>query len=165
MQNLQKLLQFLVQSPLDFVLIGGFAAVLHGCNQSTRDIDICLVLSPEQIQSLRDVLKPLHPRHRMTTEKLSFFTEPKDVTGIKNLYLSTDLGVLDIVSRVEAVGDFHDVLKNAAEIKIYGGHCHLISIDDLIRSKKALGRHRDLVVVEELESIKSETGGSTPTSE
>ena len=39
MQNLQKLLQFLVQSPLDFVLIGGFAAVLHGCNQTTRDID------------------------------------------------------------------------------------------------------------------------------
>lgn len=164
MQNLQKLLEFLVQSPLDFVLIGGFAAVLHGCNQSTRDIDICLVLSPNQIQLLREVLKPLNPRHRMTTQKLSFLTEPKDLTGIKNLYLETDLGVLDIVSQVEAVGDFHDVLKNAAEIEIYGGHCHLISIDNLIQSKKALGRHRDLVVVEELEAIQRE-GGATTTSE
>lgn len=79
MQNLQKLLQFLVQSPLDFVIIGGFAAVLHGCNQTTRDIDICFVLSPEQIQLLRQILKPLHPRHRMTHEKLSFLTHPESL--------------------------------------------------------------------------------------
>lgn len=156
MQNLQKLLQFLVQSPLDFVIIGGFAAVLHGCNQSTRDIDVCFMLSPEQIQLLRRTLKPLHPRHRMTHEKLSFLTHPGNLEGIKNLYLETDLGVLDIVSHVEAVGDFYNVLKNSTEIEIYGGRCHLISIDDLIKSKKALGRHRDLVVVEELKSIKNE---------
>ena len=159
MQNLQKLLQFLVQSPLDFVLIGGFAAVLHGCNQTTRDIDVCLMLSPDQIQLLRQVLKPLQPRHRMTSEKLSFLEYPKDLTGIKNLYLETDLGVLDIVSCVEAVGDFYDVLKNATEIEIYDGRCNLLSMDDLIKSKKALGRHRDLVVVEELKAIQSEKSG------
>ncbi len=159
MQNLQKLLQFLVESPLDFVLIGGFAAVLHGCNQSTRDIDVCLALSPEQVHALRQILGPLRPRHRMTHEKLSFLEHPKDLTGIENLYLETDLGVLDIVSRVEAVGNFYDVLKNATQIEIYDGRCHLISIDDLIKSKKALGRHRDLVVVEELKAIQSEEKG------
>ena len=155
-QNLQKLLQFLVESPLDFVLIGGFAAVLHGCNQSTRDIDISLLLSPEQIELLRRTLKPLHPRHRMTHEKLSFLTHPTSLKGIKNLYLETDLGILDVIGQVEAVGDFHDVMKNAIEIKIYGGHCRLISINDLIKSKKSLGRHRELVVVEELKAIQSE---------
>lgn len=156
MQNLQKLLQFLVQSPLDFVLIGGFAAVLHGCNQTTRDIDVCLALSPEQIHLLRETLKPLNPRHRMTQDKLSFLEYPKDLAGIRNLYLQTDLGVLDIVSEVEAVGGFYDVLKNADEITLYGRKCHLLSIDDLIKSKQALGRHRDLVVVEELKSIQDE---------
>lgn len=158
MQNLQKLLRFLVQSPLDFVLIGGFAAVLHGCNQTTRDMDVCVVLSPDQIKLLRKILKPLHPKHRMTHDKLSFLDHPKDLADIKNLYLETDLGVLDIVSQVEAVGDFHDVIKNADEIPLYGGRCHLISIHDLIQSKEALGRYRDLVVVEELKAIKKETG-------
>lgn len=156
MQNLQKLLQFLIQSPLDFVIVGGFAAVLHGCNQSTRDIDVCLAFSPEQMELLRKALAPLHPRHRMTQKKLSFLTHPASLTGLKNLYLETDLGILDIVGHVEAVGNFHDILKNATEIEIYGGHCRLISIDDLIKSKKALGRYRDLVVVEELKAIKSE---------
>lgn len=160
MQNLQKLLQFLVQSPLEFVLVGGFAAVLHGCNQTTRDIDICFVLSPQQVQLLRETLKPLNPRHRMTHEKLSFLKYPEDITKVKNLYLETDLGVLDIITQVKAVGDFYDLLKNATDIALYGGSCRLISIDDLIKSKKALGRHRDLVVADELEVIKREEGES-----
>ncbi|MDO8461411.1 MAG: nucleotidyltransferase [Deltaproteobacteria bacterium] len=156
MQNLQKLFEFLVKSPLDFVLVGGFAAVLHGCNQTTRDIDVCLALSPEQISLLRQVLAPLNPRHRMTPQKLSFMEHPRDLDGVQNLYLETDLGILDIISNVEAVGSFYDLLKNASEIEMYGGKCFLISIDDLIKSKKALGRHRDLVTVDELEAIKGE---------
>lgn len=156
MQNLQSLLKFLVKSPIDFVIIGGFAAVLHGCNQTTRDIDICLVLTPEQIQSLREILKPLHPKLRTIPEKPSFLTHPQDLSDVKNLYLETDLGILDIVSNVEAVGNFYDVLKNAKEIELYENPCHVMSIDDLIKSKKALGRHRDLVIVEELEVIRKE---------
>lgn len=156
MQNLQKLLEFLVKSPLDFVLIGGFAAVLHGCNQTTRDVDICLVMSPEQILLLRKTLAPLHPKHRMTPQKLSFLEHPHDLAPVKNLYLETDLGVLDIVSHIEAVGVYCDALKNAEKIEMFGGECFLLSIDDLIKSKKALGRHRDLVTVEELEAIKNE---------
>lgn len=156
MQNLQKLLEFLVKSPLDFVIVGGFAAVLHGCNQTTRDIDICLVLVPDKIQLLRQVLKPLNPKIRTTQEKPSFLTSPEDMSGIQNLHLETDLGVLDLVAKVEGVGDFYSVLKNAIEIELYGEKCFLISLDDLIKSKKALGRHRDLVVVKELEAIKNE---------
>lgn len=156
MSHLQNLLRFLVKSPLDFVLVGGLAAVIHGCNQTTRDIDICLILSHEKIQALREILKPIHPKLRTTKEKLSFLEFPKELTDVKNLYLETDLGVLDIISHVEGVGGFYDVLKNAKEIKLFEGLCHVISIDDLIKSKKALGRHRDLIVVEELEAIKKE---------
>ncbi|MBI4237023.1 MAG: nucleotidyltransferase [Deltaproteobacteria bacterium] len=155
MQHLQSLIEFLVKSPLDFVLIGGFAAVLHGCNQTTRDIDICLAFSPEHLQELRRILAPLHPRHRMTSDKLSFLEHPHDLRRIKNLDLETDLGVLDLVSRVAAVGDFIDVMRHASTIELFGGQCHLMAIDDLIKSKQALGRHRDLVVVEELLAIRN----------
>ena len=154
MNDLKNLLEFLVKSPLDFVIVGGFAAVLHGCNQTTRDIDICLVLSPDQIQVLRQVLVSLKPKLRTKPDKPSFLVEPQDLAEIKTLHLDTDLGVLDIISHVEGVGDFYDVLRRAEEIGLYGGSCFLISIDDLIKSKKALGRHRDLAVVEELEEIK-----------
>lgn len=159
MSNLQHLLKFLIKSPVDFVIVGGFAAVLHGCNQTTRDIDICLVLNSEQIRLLRKVLKPLNPKIRTAHERPSFLTTPKDVTNIKELHLETDLGVLDIISNVENVGNYYDVLKNSVELELFAGRCFVISIDDLIKSKKALGRHRDLAVVEELEAIKKEREG------
>lgn len=153
---MKNLLKFLIESPIDFVIVGGFAAVLHGCNQTTRDLDICLLLSPDQIPHLRDALMAIHPKHRKMPEKLSFFDHPKDLTNIKSLHLETDLGILDIISTVPGVGEYYDVLKNSDEIELYGKNCFLMSIDDLIKSKKTLGRHRDLIVVDELEAIKQE---------
>lgn len=156
MQDLEKLLKILIVSPLDFVVIGGFAAVLHGCDQSTRDVDICLVLSPENVQNLRAILAPLHPKIRTSKEKLSFLEHPHQLNNLTNLHLETDFGILDLVSHVQAVGDYYDVLKNAKTIQLYGHECHLIDIDDLIRCKKSLAGHRDLAVAEELEAIKNE---------
>lgn len=158
MQDLQGLLQFLVTSPLDFVIVGGFAAVLHGCSQTTQDIDICVALSPDQLETLRQVLAPIHPRHRKLPDKPSFLTHLAHPTSQREFYLATDFGVLDIISHVEEVGDYIDVLRRADEIELYGQRCFVIGMDDLIRSKKALGRHRDLAVVEELEAIKNERG-------
>lgn len=154
MQNLQNLIRFLVQSPLDFVIVGGFAAVLHGCNQTTRDIDICVTLSGERLCLIHEILKSLHPKHRTKTEKPEFTGLTEGSEPVKSLYLQTDFGVLDIISHVEGVGGYYDVLKNAEEIFLYGERCYLISLDDLIKSKLALGRHRDLLVVEELQVIK-----------
>ena len=156
MHDLQALLKLLIHSPLDFVLVGGFAAVLHGSNQTTRDIDICVVYSPEQVWLLRKILKPFHPYHRMQTSKESFLETPQDLSRKQDLYLMTDLGALDVINHIEGVGGYYDVLERSQEVEMYDGKCRLISIEDLIKSKKALGRHRDLVTAAELEAIQEE---------
>lgn len=155
MQNLQELLKILIHSPVDFVVIGGFAAVLHGCNQTTRDIDICILYSPDQIKLLKDTLRPFNPRYRTAENKLSFLESAEEPTQ-EDFHLVTDLGVLDVIRQVKGVGDYYSVLKNSEEIPLYNGKCRLISIDDLIKCKKSLGRHRDLLTVMELENIKKE---------
>lgn len=153
-QNLQKLLQHLASSDLEFVIVGGFAAVLHGCNQTTRDIDICLGIDPSSITQLRDVLAPLHPRHRMTGDKLDFLEHPRDgLERINNLYLETDFGILDIISAVTGVGDFNRVRAQAQVIPLLGQQCLVINIQDLITAKKAMGDQKDLIVAQELETI------------
>ncbi len=156
MKDLQALLRLLIHSPVDFVLVGGFAAVLHGSNQTTRDIDICILYSSDQIQQLREILRPFHPCFRMSDKKESFLEVPKDLSQKQDFHLETDIGILDVVSHVEGVGGYYDVLKNSEEVEMYGGKCRLISLDDLIKSKKSLGRHRDLVMVMELEAIREE---------
>lgn len=57
------------------------------------------MLAPADIERLRKVLSPYHPKHRMTPQKLSFITEPRSIESINNLYLETEYGVLDVDSK------------------------------------------------------------------
>ncbi|MBI2339043.1 MAG: nucleotidyltransferase [Deltaproteobacteria bacterium] len=154
MDNLNRLLKTLTDGEIDFVLIGGFAALLFGSSQVTKDIDVCVSLTPEHIDQLRKCLAPLHPKHRMTQKKLSFLEFPEDLRGLKNLYVQTDLGILDILGEVTNVGSFEEIKKRAAEISLYGKKVKVIAVDDLIKAKELLGRPKDLATVLELKVIR-----------
>ena len=151
--DFKTLLSKLTSHNFEFVLIGGFAAASYGSNYVTRDLDICAVLSPTNIEALRTILADLHPRHRLTVEKLSFLEVPQDLNGINNLYLQTDVGLLDLISDVIGVGDFEMVNQSAVEVLIFGQKCKVISIEDLIKSKLTLKRPKDLLVAQELQLI------------
>lgn len=154
MQNLKSLLKNLLEHEIDFVLIGGFAAVVHGATLVTQDLDICAAITADQIEKLRLALKALNPIHRMNPQaKLSFLEHPKDITGVSNIYLTTDLGVLDILSETQPAGNFEEIKKRAIEISLYGFKCRVISIDDLIRVKEVMKRPKDLEAVEELRLV------------
>ncbi|MFA6960596.1 MAG: nucleotidyltransferase [Opitutaceae bacterium] len=153
MQSLSHLLQRLSDSGVDFVVIGGFAGVLHGSALVTRDLDICAVLSLENVERLRETLKDLHPSHRMTPQPLSFLHVPKPGENVRNLYLKTDWGIIDIISTVTGLGDFERVKSQAESFQIAGRTCRLISIEDLIQAKEALGRDKDLLAARELKAI------------
>ena len=155
MPNLSELLKYLLQHDLDFIVIGGYAGIAHGSSLVTKDLDVCALLSPESITKFREALAPLNPKHRMTPKKLSFLTEPRSIQAINNLYLETDLGILDILTEVKGIGSFEELKKRATKIPLFGLTCNVISIDDLITAKKALGREKDKIAVRELEIIKT----------
>lgn len=155
--DFKTLLSKLSENDFDFVLVGGFAAAAYGSSYVTHDLDVCAVLTPQNINKLRDILSDLHPTHRMTPKKLSFMEIPEDLNGINNLYLQTDAGVLDVISNVIGVGEFSEVSKAAIEIQIYGRKCKVISLNDLIKCKQTLKRPKDLLVADELEIIRQKT--------
>lgn len=153
MHNLHQLLQRLADAQFEFVVIGGYAGVLHGSSLVTNDLDICAVLSPENIAKLRVVLADLRPVHRMTHKKLSFLDVPAAGTSLVNLYLETDAGVLDVLSTIPGVGDYTRLRQSATEFPLFGRRCAVISLADLIAAKEALGREKDLLAVKELRAI------------
>ena len=152
MQDFKQLLQRLADSGLDFVIVGGYAAVTHGSSLVTRDLDICMTLSDEIVEKLRAVLAQWNPKHRMTPQQLSFLEFPKS-GPVQNLYLRTDAGVIDILSSVLGVGDFATLKMNAEDFEINGRVYHVISLDDLIVAKEAMGREKDLLAAKELRAI------------
>ena len=158
-ENLKALLKLLLEFDIDFVLIGGFAGVVHGSTLVTRDLDICAAITEEQVAKLRIALKDLHPRHRMNPNaKHSFLEYPKDIRGINNIYLETDLGILDILSQTQPAGSFMEIKGRSAEISLYGYKCRVISVEDLILVKDAMKRPKDLQMAQELRLIQEKQG-------
>lgn len=153
--NLKALLERLMAHGVDFVLIGGFAAIVHGCTLVTQDLDICAAITETEVAKLREALKDLHPKHRMNPNaKHSFLDYPADIRGTNNLYLETDLGVLDILSQSNPAGNFEEIKSRSIEILLYGKKCRIISIDDLISIKESMKRPKDIQTAHELKIIK-----------
>lgn len=107
MENLNLLLKRLLEEKIDFVLIGGYAAVLHGSSQVTHDLDICAVMTDEQLTKLKKALHDLEPKHRMNPNSQPSLNDVPEKAGlIENYYLRTKAGVLDILAEVSSVGNF-----------------------------------------------------------
>jgi predicted nucleotidyltransferase len=151
--DFSALIARLADAGFEFVIIGGYAAVTHGSSQVTRDLDLCAVLTEASIQILRDTLRELHPRHRLTPQRLSFLTVPSPGESVQNLYLETDIGVVDILTNVLGVGDFARLKANAERLELDGRACWLMSLDDLIVAKEAMTRDKDRITALELRAI------------
>ena len=153
MTQLNRLIDRLCDADIDFVIVGGFAGILHGSTLVTRDLDVCAVLTPENVAKLRETLKDLKPAHRLTPQRLSFLENPGPDVEVRNLYLETTLGPVDVLSSIKGVGDYTQVREASVEIQIFGRRCRVISIEGLIRAKEALARPKDLLAAEELRAI------------
>lgn len=162
MHSFSQLLERLADAGLDFVIVGGFAAVSHGSAYVTQDVDICILFSEENIAKLRRALKDLHPYHRMIPGKLSFMTDPKAGEPLANLYLKTDFGMIDVLSTILGVGDFHRLHQAAEPLKFDERVYQVMSLPDLIAAKEAMGREKDLLTAKELRAIAAKRAKSTP---
>ena len=158
MNELNRLLQRLISADIEFVVVGGFAAVLHGSSALTRDLDVCAVLSPANIEKLRQAFAELHPVHRMTTQRWSFLEHPAPGVVLNNLYLQTDLGALDLLGAITGVGDFEAVRQRAVEVDLLGHRVRVIGLDDLILAKETLARPKDRMVALELRALRDRKG-------
>lgn len=153
MSELTGLLQRLSDAGVEFVVVGGVAAVLHGSSMVTRDLDVCAQLTSENVQKLRDAFRDLHPVHRISSPQRSFIESPDAGVALQNLYLQTDLGALDVLGSITGVGEFDQVRANAIEVELFGRKVKVIAVEQLIKAKEAVGRPKDLMAATELRAI------------
>jgi hypothetical protein len=148
-----------------FVLIGGYAAILHGSRLLTEDIDICAPLDQENLGAILQALKDLRPKFRIRPDRPPLPDDPARLAGFRNLNLDTDLGVVDILSEVTGIGDYEVVLRRSEERTLGGQAIRILTLDALIEAKRAAGRRKDWRGVEELERIKRALGRLPPDSQ
>jgi predicted nucleotidyltransferase len=158
MVSFRELLRKLKDHDVEFIVIGGVAASLLGSPMATLDVDVCAPLNDSNLSRIIEALRGLHPLWRFRPDKPIPIDSVEQIRGFKNLYISTDIGILDILGELPGVGSFDEIKDRTTLIDLDGFTCAVLDIDTLILSKRAAGRDKDLVGVDHLEAIKKARG-------
>jgi len=155
MSDFVSLLQRLSRAHVDFVIIGGYAGVVHGCTYLTQDVDICCDFSPANLLALQRAVSDLHPVHRMIPGRKPLELTPENAGEFKNLYLDTDLGHLDCLSEVQGIGSYEHAKQASQPIEVEGTQLRVLTMEALITTKEAMNRPRDREALRQLKAIRN----------
>ncbi|HEY7649103.1 MAG TPA: hypothetical protein VID04_08880 [Methylomirabilota bacterium] len=156
MTDFKALVRALADAGVEFILVGGVAAIAHGSARLTRDVDVVYRRSPDNLGRLVLSLAPYHPYLRGAPPGLPFRWDQATLQRGLNFTLTTDLGSLDLLGEITGGGRYEDLLPGTLRIQIYGVECHCLNLEQLIHVKRAAGRPRDLEAIAELEVIRDE---------
>jgi hypothetical protein len=149
-----NLLERLVIGGVDFVVVGGFAGVVHGCSYVTEDIDICCDFTADNLLTLQEALADIHPVHRQAAGRKKLELTKENCSQYKNLYLDTDIGQLDCLGFIDGLGDYRQVRKVSDVFRVGDMEIHVLNLDALITARKAMNRPRDKEAILQLQTIK-----------
>jgi len=137
------------------VLIGGFAAVIHGSPYVTTDVDVVPASDPENLHRLSDALTAMHARVWTAAEPkgVPFDHSAASLADARVWILVTDHGRLDIMFEPAGTTGYEDLARDAVRLTILGIDVDVASLADVIRSKEAAGREKDRLVLPVLRRI------------
>ena len=154
----EKLFACLDRHRVAYVLIGGLAAVLHGSPLPTIDADICPSADDENLGRLAAALEELDARIRTpdTAEGVPFPRDAAFLSRIALLNLVTQAGDLDLSFMPAGTAGYADLAAHAAVVPVHGIPVPVASLEDVIRSKEAAHRPKDLRALPTLRQLLDE---------
>jgi predicted nucleotidyltransferase len=154
MIDFERLLRALVDGGVEFVVVGGVAAALHGSVRLTTDLDVVYSRSRDNMKRVAAALAPLDPYLRGAPAGLPFRFDADTIQRGLNFTLTTTAGPIDFLGEMSGVGNYEAVAPRSDEVTLFGLPCRCIRLDALIEAKRAAGRPKDLEVIAELETIR-----------
>jgi hypothetical protein len=152
--RLGELLARLVAGGVDFVVIGGIAAIAHGSPQVTQDLDIAYATDDANLERLGSVLVALGATLRGVTDDIPFVPDGQTLRRTRMLTLDTSDGPLALLAEPDGASSYAGLRANAIEATVSGATVRIAGLEDLLAMKKAAGRPKDRIYVEELEAIR-----------
>jgi hypothetical protein len=157
----EAILGVLARHGVRSVLIGGFAAVIHGSPYVTTDVDVVPDVDRENLERLSAALQDMHARVWTVAEPagVPFDRSAESLAAVRVWNLVTDHGRLDVTFSPSGTEGYEDLARDAVHLTILGVPVDVASLADVIRSKEAAGREKDRLVLPVLRRIVEEESG------
>lgn len=151
--QLGKTVRVLCDAGVEFVIVGGVAAALHGSAIVTIDLDVCYSRSSLNLRRLAAALEPFRPRPRDFPGDLPFVLDESALRNGMNFTLRTGLGDLDLLGEVSGIGGYDEAVARSIAVEAFGRRVLALDLRSLIESKRAAGREKDLATLPALEGL------------
>ena len=156
MTDFARLLRALVEARVEFIIVGGLAATIHGAARLTQDIDIVYSRSSANLGRLVAALKPLAPYPRGAPPGLPFEWSVHTLQAGLNFTLTTTAGDIDLFGEIVGGGGYPQLGPHSIRIDLFGLECRCLDLPALVRTKRAAGRPKDHEAIAELEALQEE---------
>jgi hypothetical protein len=154
----RAILPTLAAHQVEFIVVGGVAAVLEGAPVATFDLDVVHSRQPENVQRLLAALEELEARHRMPGKE-NAKPEPSHLLSPGHQLLMTRSGPLDLIGPIGAGGGYSELIRETSERDLGGGlRVRVLGLPAQNRIKQELARDRDLAVLAILRRTLEEKG-------
>ncbi len=153
------MLRVLARHEVEYVLIGGLAAILHGSPTYTNDADICPRQTQENLERLAAALRDMGARIRTDAEPdgLPFACDAEFLERMKMVNLQTEYGWFDISFAPGGFdGGYEQLAPNAVEYEADGFRVCVAALRDVIHSKEVANRTKDQAMLPHLYALEDE---------
>ena len=148
----KEIVERLQAGGVEFIVVGGVGAILQGATVNTMDLDICYRRTPQNIAHLVAALAPLNPRPRGFPPDLPFVFDERTVQLGSNFTLEIGPESLDLLGVMSAIGGYEQVIDGALDAQLDTLTVKTLSLEQLITTKTAAGRRKDLATIPELQA-------------
>lgn len=159
--HINEILFALTDAQVEFVVGGGVAAVLHGVERVTLDIDLALDMDPANVEKFLQVMRnlglqprvPVPARDLMSREAVQRMVAEKGALVFSFVDFDRPLRHVDIFLQDNL--SFEELSRGARKIVIEDRPIKIMGIAKLLETKRAITplRDKDLIDIKELEKL------------
>jgi len=140
-----EILRILTRHQVEFITVGGLAAVFNGAPIITVDVDILHRRTPENVERLLAALRELGAVFRNDPRNLA--PGPSHLVGPGHQLLRTKHGDLDVLGTIDDSVVYDDVLGDTIEVELAEIRVLALTLARVIHAKEFAGRPKDVAVL------------------
>jgi hypothetical protein len=156
--DIPSLIELIAEAGVEFVIVGGMAAVVQGVPVTTFDLDFVHNRGEANTKKLLALLKTIHARYRGHPPEKRVELSEAAFLGRGHQLLYTDLGALDVLGAIEDGLGYEDLLAHSIEVKLRGKTVKILTLEKLADLKSRSANEKDRLVFRLIAKTLAEKG-------